>query len=68
MFIWFICYLFLCCLVGAAGSRQPIGFLGYTLLAFFISPIIGLIVLFIFKLYGEAASKKAKQATEDSPV
>lgn len=68
MFIWFICYVFLCCLVGAAGSKQPIGFLGYAILSFFISPIVGLIILFIFKLYGKALANEVKKVTEDSPV
>jgi hypothetical protein len=65
MFIWFITYVFLCSLVGAAGSNQPIGFLGYTLLSFFISPIVGLIVLLIFKLYAKASSHQAKQSVEN---
>lgn len=66
MFIWLICYISLCCLVGVAGSKQPIGFLGYALLSFFISPIIALMILLIFKLYGQVISNEVKQVTKDS--
>ena len=60
MFILFIIYVFLCSLVGAAGSKQPIGFMGYALLSFFTSPLVGLIVLLVFTLYGKAAETEVR--------
>ena len=58
MIIWFLVYILLCLIVGSAGSKQPIGFYGYTLLALFLSPFIALVILLVFSVYSKAAIKK----------
>ena len=61
MIVWFIAYIFLCMFVGLVGRNQPIGFLGYSILSFLLSPITGLVVLLLLSLYAQAAVKKAQR-------
>ena len=56
---FFFLYIFLCLIVGAAGKSQPLGFAGYALLSFFLTPSIGLLILLGMLLYTRAARKAA---------
>jgi hypothetical protein len=48
--IFILLYLLLCVFVGFLGRKQPLGLVGYTLLAFFLTPFVALLVL-LFLLF-----------------
>ncbi|MFT4929435.1 MAG: hypothetical protein ACI8WB_005568 [Phenylobacterium sp.] len=58
MLAFFLLYIFLCFIVGAAGKKQPLGFVGYFLISVFLTPSVGLIILLVMMLYTRAAAKK----------
>ncbi|WP_018694098.1 hypothetical protein [Algicola sagamiensis] len=56
--IYFVFYVLFCCAIGAAGKEQPLGFVGYALISFFLTPPVGLAVLLVMLLYTKAAAKQ----------
>ncbi len=44
---YFLIYLALCIVIGLAGKRLPLGFNGLFLLSFFLSPLVGIILLIL---------------------
>jgi hypothetical protein len=51
----FIFYILLCLLVGVLARKQPLGFFGYTIIAFFITPFGGFVLLLFMMLYTKLA-------------
>lgn len=54
-FFYYLLYLTMCILIGAIGRKLPLGFVGFFILAFFFSPLIGIILLVV--LAGRAKPK-----------
>lgn len=44
-------YLLLCMVIGLAGRKQPLGFNGLFLLSFFLSPVVGIILLILLSTF-----------------
>lgn len=40
-------YLLACGLIGIAGSRRRAGFVGFTVIALLVTPLVALIILFV---------------------
>lgn len=50
-FFYFLMYLLLCMVIGLAGRKQPLGFNGLFLLSFFLSPVVGIILLILLSTF-----------------
>ncbi|MCK9395624.1 MAG: hypothetical protein M0Q44_08535 [Methylobacter sp.] len=50
-FFYFLIYLILCLTIGLVGKNQPLGFNGLFLLSFFLSPVVGIILLILLSAF-----------------
>jgi hypothetical protein len=50
-------YLFLCVLVGLCGRRRRMGFVGFLILSILITPILGLLLIYVTQERPSAARR-----------
>lgn len=50
-FFYFLIYLVLCAFIGLVGKKQPLGFNGLFLLSFFLSPVVGVLLLILLSAF-----------------
>lgn len=52
-FLQLLVYLLLCVIIGFAGKKLPIGFGGFFLLALFLTPPVGLLLLILLQAFSK---------------
>lgn len=56
-FFYFLLYLILCMVIGLVGKKLPLGFNGLFLLSFFLSPIVGILLLILLSTFNPNQSQ-----------
>jgi hypothetical protein len=55
---YFFVYLLMCALIGISGKKLPLGFSGFFILSFFLTPLVGIILLALLSMYSDSLKKE----------